>query len=404
MDTVILTSSFALIFLAEMGDKSQLIAMSLAGRYRVLPVAVGVMSAFLLLNLLAVAVGQALFQWIPQQLVLLLAAGLFLFFAYGAWRESAAEDAAETGTLGANRSALIMSFLLIFVAELGDKTQLAMVGLTAGTGAPLSVLVGGTLALWSVSLLGIWLGGTLLRRLSPMWMHRASAVLFLGFGLWALLQLSLGEDELTALVPSGMLPQLAIQSSGDGPCADDPAGDCGQADLTQATAASANAPPAPSPASERSQPPDTPTYGIRPAHAFASAGPTEDGTAPFAPTHRPAATAAPTQSATGSASPAAAFGDRPTDRGQPAQAEYRYRPLRSAEDTERDSGTSTRPRGQQFARRGAAPVPWPRYAPVPPSLGPAYAPTPLPMPPWASAIGPPAPMPPLPPIAPIMRF
>ncbi len=245
MDTVVFTSSFALLFLAEMGDKSQLIAMSLAGRFRLVPVAVGVMSAFLLLNLLAVAVGQALFQWVPQQLVLLVAGGLFVYFAYRSWREAAAEDAGEARALSATRSALIISFLLIFFAELGDKTQLAMIGLTAGSGAPLSVLAGGTLALWSVSLLGILLGGTLLRRLSPVWMHRASALLFLAFGLFALAQLTSGEAELTALVPAGLLP---VASSEKAPLV--PGSDSGKQDCAELTNAALGAPYPPSLMSE----------------------------------------------------------------------------------------------------------------------------------------------------------
>jgi len=89
------------------------------------------------------------------------------------------------------------SFSLLFLAEMGDKTQLAMIGLAAGTGSPASVLVGGTLALWSVSLIGILVGGSLLRRVSPVWMHRAAAGLFLVFGLLALAQVALGDGTLT---------------------------------------------------------------------------------------------------------------------------------------------------------------------------------------------------------------
>lgn len=79
-----------------------------------------------------------------------------------------------------------MSFILIFVAELGDKTQLAMVALAAQSGALWSVFVGGTLALWSVSLVGILVGRTLLRRIPAHWVHRAAALLFFAFGLIAI--------------------------------------------------------------------------------------------------------------------------------------------------------------------------------------------------------------------------
>ena len=78
------------------------------------------------------------------------------------------------------------TFLAVFLAELGDKTQLALIALAAGSGAVWSVFVGGTLALWAVSAIGIAVGTTLLRRLPRHWMHRAAAGLFALFGILAL--------------------------------------------------------------------------------------------------------------------------------------------------------------------------------------------------------------------------
>lgn len=178
-------SAFALVFVAELGDKSQLIAMTLACRYRAAPVVIGVFAAFALLNLLAVAVGAALFRCIPQTLVLLAAGGLFLFFAWRSFRDGEDSEAVTATPLRAH-SAAMTSFSLILLAELGDKTQLAMVGLAAGSGAPASVFTGGTAALWSVSLLGILIGRRLLARLSHQVTHRIAAALFALFGLLAI--------------------------------------------------------------------------------------------------------------------------------------------------------------------------------------------------------------------------
>ena len=89
-------------------------------------------------------------------------------------------------------AALLTAFTLLFLAEMGDKTQLAMIALAAQSGELWSVFVGGTLALWAVSLLGILVGHTLLRRIEPRWVHRAAALLFLVFGLLALGQASVG--------------------------------------------------------------------------------------------------------------------------------------------------------------------------------------------------------------------
>lgn len=185
MDLSILLSSFSLVFLAEMGDKSQLLAMTLAHRYRAASVIAGTFAAFALLNLLGVLAGGVLAELVPRALVLLVAAALFLYFGYRSWREADGAEEAQTEA-GPKGRGLVVSFTLIFVAELGDKTQLAVITLAAGTGDIWAVFAGGTLALWSVSLLGILFGCTLLRRLPQHWVHRAAALLFVAFGLLAL--------------------------------------------------------------------------------------------------------------------------------------------------------------------------------------------------------------------------
>jgi putative Ca2+/H+ antiporter (TMEM165/GDT1 family) len=190
MDFGVAASAFALLFVAEMGDKTQLTAMTLATRYRALPVAIGVCSAFLVLNVLAVLVGQVLFRYVPKQAVLLAAGMLFLVFAWKSWQASD-EDEEASGPADA-RSAVITSFLMIFMAELGDKTQLALIALAASSGAVWSVFAGATLALWAVSLIGIFVGATLLKNVPKALMHRAAALLFAGFGLLALWRAAAG--------------------------------------------------------------------------------------------------------------------------------------------------------------------------------------------------------------------
>jgi len=191
MDLAVVGSAFVLLFLAELGDKTQLMTMTLAHRYPVRPVVAGVFSAFLVLNLLAVGVGAALYRYLPTAAVLVAAGLLFLFFAWRSWCEADTdEDAGKEETDG--RGAFVASFTLTFVAELGDKTQLALVALAAGSGAVWSVFVGGTLALWAVSAIGIAVGSTLLRHLPRRWMHRAAALLFALFGLLALGQVLVG--------------------------------------------------------------------------------------------------------------------------------------------------------------------------------------------------------------------
>ena len=185
MDLSVITSAFVLLFLAELGDKTQLMTMTLAHRYPVRPVVAGVFLAFLVLNLLAVLLGAALYRYLPQQAVLVAAGLLFLFFGWRSWNEGDEEgDRDEDGRNG--HGAFLTSFSLIFLAELGDKTQLALIALAASSGAVWSVFVGGTLALWTVSAIGVAVGSTLLRRIPKVWMHRAAGALFGVFGLLAL--------------------------------------------------------------------------------------------------------------------------------------------------------------------------------------------------------------------------
>lgn len=184
MSTAVIVSSFLALFLAELGDKTQFVAMALARRYRLWPVVAGVLAAFLVLNLLAVLLGEVLYRWVPEQLVLAVAGTLFLYFGYRFLRE-AQEPEEEGAALNEGRSAFIASFSLIFLAELGDKTQLVVISLSAGTGEAWSVFLGGTAALWAVSLIGILVGATVLRHVPKRWLHYAAAGLFLAFGLLA---------------------------------------------------------------------------------------------------------------------------------------------------------------------------------------------------------------------------
>jgi putative Ca2+/H+ antiporter (TMEM165/GDT1 family) len=181
MDLSVVLTTFSLVFLAEMGDKSQLLAMTLAHRYRAVPVIAGTFSAFALLNLLAVVVGQALADLIPQKLVLLVAASLFLYFGYRAWQDAGNAEGQATDPRPVGNG-FVVSFTMILIAEFGDKTQLAVIALAAGTGQIWAVFAGGTLALWAVSLLGILFGATVLRRVPKHWVHRVAAVMFIAFG------------------------------------------------------------------------------------------------------------------------------------------------------------------------------------------------------------------------------
>ena len=188
-------SSFGLIFLAELGDKTQLTAMALALRYPWKRIFIGIAAAFTVLNLAAVLVGKILFLVLPIFWVTLVSALLFLYFGYSTLKNAchAEDDDAPPPTAA---DAVRTAFLMIFMAELGDKTQLVTASQAAqhsgSLGGMATVFVASTLALWLVSLIGIFAGKQLVKYIPVCWIHRTAGFMFLVFGVamgWRLFSL-----------------------------------------------------------------------------------------------------------------------------------------------------------------------------------------------------------------------
>ena len=170
-------TTFGLILLAELGDKSQLVCMTLAARYRYAPVLAGAIAAFLVLNTLAVLFGAGLAQWLPERVLAGIVA--LLFGAYGviALRNSRAEEDQAVPEKGGH-SIFASTFVLLVFAEMGDKTQIAVAAM-AGTWPPVPVWAGATLALIATSALGSLVGCKLLRLMPIYRLHQASGLFFL---------------------------------------------------------------------------------------------------------------------------------------------------------------------------------------------------------------------------------
>jgi putative Ca2+/H+ antiporter (TMEM165/GDT1 family) len=171
-------TSFALIVAAEIGDKSQLVCMTLASRHRAAPVLWGAIAAFALLNTLAVVFGVAIANWLPDYLV---AAGVALLFGvFGLHALFQQDDEDDDGEVieKSGHGIFFTTFFLITVAEFGDKTQLAVVAFSS-TALPFAVWVGSTLALAFTSALGVLAGRTVLQRIPLALLHKISGVIFL---------------------------------------------------------------------------------------------------------------------------------------------------------------------------------------------------------------------------------
>ncbi|SJM89356.1 conserved membrane hypothetical protein [Crenothrix polyspora] len=170
-------TSFALIFAAEMGDKSQLVCMTLAAKHRPVPVLLGAIGAFALLNALAVGFGTAIASWLPDYVIAATVALLFIVFGIQALRTSV-EDSDEDIKEKTGHGIFFTTFLLITVAEFGDKTQLAVVALSS-TSSPVGVWLGSTLALGATSALGVLAGRKLLQKIPLELLHKIGGVIFL---------------------------------------------------------------------------------------------------------------------------------------------------------------------------------------------------------------------------------
>ena len=184
-------TSYFLILAAEIGDKSQLVCMALAVRYRATPVLAGSILAFLFLNSIAVIFGSAIAGWIPELVIAITVSALFLGFGLHALFASAGDDdisgegiSDDDIQIKSQRHILLSTFVLITLAELGDKTQLAVVALSS-QGNPTSVWFGSTLALVTTSVMAVWAGRTLLQRIPIVLLHRISGALFIALSVLA---------------------------------------------------------------------------------------------------------------------------------------------------------------------------------------------------------------------------
>jgi putative Ca2+/H+ antiporter (TMEM165/GDT1 family) len=175
-----LFAALGLVFIAELGDKTQLVALGFGARHRLAPVLAGIVAAYSVTNLLSVVVGGLLGAAFPTRAIGLVGGLLFLGFAV--WTLRSGDDGEEDGvTSTADRSVFWSVAVAMFVAELGDKTMLATATLAA-QGNPVLVWIGATVGIILSGTLGVLLGRAFGARLPERATRIGSAVLFAGFG------------------------------------------------------------------------------------------------------------------------------------------------------------------------------------------------------------------------------
>ncbi|SCM79259.1 conserved membrane hypothetical protein [uncultured Sporomusa sp.] len=175
-------ASAAFVVLAEMGDKTQLLAMAFATRYRWQTVMWGVFVATILNHLFAVIVGNYLTQIIPMQYIQIAAAVSFIIFGLWTIRGDQLNGEDKVSKYGPFWTVAIA----FFIAEMGDKTQLATVALAAQFNAIIPVWLGTTTGMMIADGIGIIIGIVLGKRIPERAVKWAAAMIFIFFGLFGL--------------------------------------------------------------------------------------------------------------------------------------------------------------------------------------------------------------------------
>ena len=178
-------SAFGVVFVAELGDKTQLLALGYGARHGLRTVAIGLTVGYAVAGAIAALVGGLLGATLPERPIGLAAGALFLVFAVLAWRDLDDDADDERGHDAApglrTRSVVASIALTIAVAEFGDKTQLATAALAARAN-PFATWVGATAGEVSAGMLGAVAGSRIGQRVAPRTIKIASAVLFAAFG------------------------------------------------------------------------------------------------------------------------------------------------------------------------------------------------------------------------------
>ena len=176
------------VFLAELGDKTMMATIFLSAQYRrpgvILLVAMSALGAS---TIIAVIIGVILAATLPIDLISYLAGALF--FAMGVYMLAKSPKNKRENMVHINRTTFGGMFSLVFLAELGDKTQIAVLALTVQSEAPIFVFIGAILGFFLVNSLGAIVGVRIAERVPVAWIKRVTGLLFIGFGLLALLRI-----------------------------------------------------------------------------------------------------------------------------------------------------------------------------------------------------------------------
>jgi putative Ca2+/H+ antiporter (TMEM165/GDT1 family) len=192
MDLIPLVVTFLIIAAAELGDKTQLLTLAFATRFAAWKVIVSVTAATATLMALAVFFGGVIHHYIPEFHLQLLAGSLFILFGF--WILFGKEEDEEKAKEKLDNNPFLLIFSAFFLAELGDKTQLAALVLSARYGDPFQVWLGATLGMASVNVIAALAGSWIRKLISAKTVRFVSSAFFIVFGAFTLFCLFIGSE------------------------------------------------------------------------------------------------------------------------------------------------------------------------------------------------------------------
>ena len=189
MDLSAVTLSAGVVALAEMGDKTQLLSLMLAARYpkQALAIIAGIFIATIANHACAALLGHWLMTLVSPD-VMRWILGLS-FLGIGLWLlvPDHIDDAAESKVVDRALQVFILTVVLFFLAEMGDKTQIATIALGAKYEDVVAVTMGTTLGMMLANAPAVWLGQKFTKRMPIKWVHGVAALTFIAIGAVTLL-------------------------------------------------------------------------------------------------------------------------------------------------------------------------------------------------------------------------
>ncbi len=179
MDILPVLSTFLLVLIAELGDKTQLSVISLSSNHKWISVFAGSMLAFMVVDGVSIAVGGPLLALLPLRYVQIVSGIVFMIFGIVPLLRK--DEDQSLVTKGQNARPFIASFSLVALMELGDKTQILTITLAAQS-SPVLVFLGMILAFATLTSIAVFVGAKLVSRLPTKWLKFGTSFLFMAIG------------------------------------------------------------------------------------------------------------------------------------------------------------------------------------------------------------------------------